>query len=219
MRLVQIVEHYHPHVGGGEKLFADLAAALIARGVEVRIVTSDSGGVRGEREADGVTVRHHRWPSLFDHPIALRRDLAEDVRWADIVLTSQYTAAPAALAVARRVGRPCVFVAHEFLGARWRLVDSGPRARGFRAFERWVFAKPYDHLVAVSQATARDLVGAGIDGARVTVIYPVFDDFAYWRVDGTPTSDVFLYYGRPGQTKGVFLLLDAIRALDASLAP
>jgi glycosyltransferase involved in cell wall biosynthesis len=217
MRLLQIVEHYHPHVGGGEKLFADLSAALVARGVEVRVVTSDSGGVRGAREDGGAVILHRRWPSLFDHPIALRRDLAEHVRWADVVQTSQYTAAPAAVAVARRLGRPCVFVAHEYLGDRWLMVEGGVRARAFRAFERWVFAKPYDRFVAVSGATARDLAAGGIEPSRISTVNPVFNDFAYWRVGGQPRRDVFLYYGRPGKTKGVFLLLDAIRALDATL--
>ena len=217
MKVAFIVEHFYPHIGGGEKLFADLAGSLVPRGVEIRVVTSDSGGVRGQHTDRGVATFHHRWPSLFDHPIALRRDLVEHVRWADLVQTTQYTAAPAAIAVAHRLGKPCVFVAYEFLGRRWQLVAGGPRGHAFQLFERWVFAKAYDRIVALSQATARDLTDAGIGAGKISTIYPVFNDFAFWRGRGRPTDSTFLYYGRPGKTKGVFLLLDAIRILDRRL--
>ena len=219
MKVAFVVEHFHPHIGGAEKLFGDLATSLVQSGVEVRVVTSDSGGVRGPRIDGGVAIFHHRWPSLFDHPIALRKDLSEHVRWADLVQTTQYTAAPAAIAVAHRLGKPCVFMAYEFLGERWQLVVGGLRGRAFQGFERWVFAKPYDWLVALSKATARDLAVAGIGRGRISTIYPVFNDFTFWRGQGQSPDSTFLYYGRPGKTKGVFLLLDAIRVLDPRLPP
>jgi glycosyltransferase involved in cell wall biosynthesis len=220
VRIAFALEHYAPHVGGAEKLFSDLAAALVARGIDVRVVTSDSGGVSGTTAVDGVTVHHHRWRSLFGHPIARRADLEPLVEWADVVVTSQYTAAPAACASTRRLRRPCVFLAYEFLGKRWRSVESPARARAFAAFERWVFAKPYDQFVAASEATARDLLAAGRDPAKVVTIHPVFSDFADWRAvpDLGASSHTFLYYGRPGRTKGVHVLLDAIARAAPALA-
>jgi glycosyltransferase involved in cell wall biosynthesis len=221
VRLAFALEHYVPHIGGAEKLFSDLGAALVARGVEVRVVTSESGGVSGTSIEDGVEVHHHPWRSLFGHPVGRRIHLEPHVGWADVVLTSQYTAAPAAAAVARRLGRPCVFVAYEFLGKRWALVENPFRAQAFRAFERWVFAKPYDRFVAISRATARDLVASGCEPARVVTIYPVFNDFAEWRAlpNEADGSHTFLYYGRPGRTKGVHVLLEAIERAAPALAP
>lgn len=219
MKVALVAEHYPPHIGGGEKVFADLARALSDRDVEVAVLTSTSGGVRGRTTEGRVQVQHFPWRSLFDHPIATRRDLAEHVRSADIVVTSQYTAGPAALAAAQRARRPCVFVAHEYLGPRWRTVAGPVPGAGFRAFERWIFAKPYDRFVAVSDATARDLIASGKDPSRVETIHPVFDDFSYWRRAGGRSTDgrSFLYYGRPGKTKGVLVLLEAIRRLDGGL--
>lgn len=221
MRIAFALEHYAPHVGGAEKLFSDLAAALVARGVEVRVVTSDSGGVFGTTVSDGAEVHHHPWRSLFGHPIGRSGDLEPHIAWADVVLTSQYTAAPAASAVTRRLDTPCVFLTYEFLGERWRLVESPLRARAFAAFERWVFAKPYDRFVAVSRATARDLIAGGRDPDKVETIHPVFNDFADWRA--VPNEDngshTFLYYGRPGRTKGVHVLLEAIAQAAPTLPP
>jgi glycosyltransferase involved in cell wall biosynthesis len=170
---------------------------------------------------DGAEIHHHHWPSLFGHPVGRARDLQPHVEWADLVLTSQYTAAPAAAATARRLGTPIVFVAHEFLGPRWRQVESPVRARGFAAFERWVFGRPYDWFVGVSQATSRDLIDSGRDSRRVTTINPVFNDFGEWRAvaDRGADSRTFLFYGRPGKTKGVFVLLEAIARLDSTLEP
>ncbi len=221
MRVAFALEHYEPHVGGAEKLFSDLSAALVARGVEVRVVTSDSGGVAGTTVAGGAEVHHHPWRSLFGHPIGGRSDLEQHVAWADVVVTSQYTAAPAAAAVTGRLRTPCVFLAYEFLGERWRLVESPVRARAFAAFERWVFAKPYDRFVAASRATARDLVAGGRDPAKVETIHPVFNDFADWRAipNQAAGSHTFLYYGRPGRTKGVSVLLEAIAQAAPTLAP
>ena len=72
---------------------------------------------------------------------------------------------------------------------------------------------------ALSKATARDLAVAGIGRGRISTIYPVFNDFTFWRGQGQSPDSTFLYYGRPGKTKGVFLLLDAIRVLDLRLPP
>jgi glycosyltransferase involved in cell wall biosynthesis len=221
VRVAFALEHYAPHVGGAEKLFGDLGAALVARGVEVRVVTSESGGVSGTTLDGGIEVHHHPWRSLFGHPMGRSADLERHVEWADVVLTSQYTAAPAAAASSRLLRRPCVFIAYEFLGTRWRLVESPVPARAFAAFERWVFAKPYDQFVAVSQATARDLVAGGRDPAKVVTIHPVFNDFAEWRAvpDLGEGSHTFLYYGRPGRTKGVSVLLEAIARAAPALSP
>jgi glycosyltransferase involved in cell wall biosynthesis len=221
MRVALALEHYAPHVGGAERLFEDLAGALTARQVQVRVVTSDSGGVSGVTREGEIEVHHHAWRSLFAHPVARRVAIEPHIAWADVVLTSQYTAAPAAVALARKLGKPCVFVAYEYLGRRWEMVEPPLRAQAFRAFERWVYAQAYDRFVAISQATARDLIAGGIEAASISTIYPVFNDFADWRTQPTEPLNgqarSFLYYGRAGRTKGVFLMLDAIRQLHGAL--
>jgi glycosyltransferase involved in cell wall biosynthesis len=114
-----------------------------------------------------------------------------------------------------------MFLAYEFLGKRWSLVESPVRAWAFATFERWVFSKPYDRFVAASEATARDLVAGGRDPAKVETIHPVFNDFADWRAvpNQGDASHTFLYYGRPGRTKGVSVLLEAIAEAAPTLAP
>lgn len=221
MKVLFIVEHYHPHVGGGEKLFLDLADALRRNGAEVRVATSDSGGIRGKHAHNGVEIYSYPWFSLFGHPMPRQSDLAGHVQWADVVQTAQYTAAPGALKAARKSGKPCVLMAYEFLGKKWYSVDNPFKATLFRAFEYWVFHKAYDHFIAISAASKRDLLAGGISGDKVSVMYPVFNAFSEWRLVGKSESSrqrIFLYYGRPGKTKGIFTLFDAIQKLDGELS-
>lgn len=206
-------------MGGGEKLFLDLADALARVGAEVRVATSNSGGITGKHSHKGVDIYSYKWFSLFGHPTPRKSDLRKHVEWADIVQTAQYTAAPNALAVAKEYGKPCVFMSYEYLGPKWYTVDNPIRATIFRLFERWVFMKPYVHYISISEASQRDLLGGGISESRASVIYPVFNNFDVWRPRKSKprAAKEFLYYGRPGKTKGIFTLLGAVHLLDREL--
>jgi len=220
MRILFITEHFYPHIGGSEKLLLDLAVSLVEHNQEVRVVTSNSGGINGMHKFKGIKIYSFKWGSLFGHPVPNQRDIQNHIKWADIVQTAQYTAAPKALKAARKSNKPCVLMAYEYLGKKWRLIDNPIRATIFRLFEWWVFHKPYDKYVAISKASRKDLINAHIESSRVKVIYPVFNDFNYWK-NKTKLKQIskknFLYYGRPGKTKGVFILLEAIRQLDKIL--
>ena len=221
MRILFITEHFYPHIGGSEKLLLDLAVSLVKNNQEVRVVTSNSGGINGTHKYNDIKIYSCKWPSLFGHPIPNKKDINNHIKWADIVQTAQYTAAPKALMVAKRFNKPCVLMAYEYLGNSWSIVDNPFRATIFKLFEKWVFNKPYDQFIAISKATRKDLISAHINPTRIKVIYPVFNNFSYWKNKNKSRHNSmknFIYYGRPGKTKGVFILLDAIRQLDESLS-
>ncbi len=220
MRILFITEHFYPHIGGGEKLLLDLAVSLVEHHKEVRVVTSNSGGVNGFHKYKGIEIYSCQWVSLFGHPIPNKKDLYKHITWADIIQTAQYTAAPRALKGAKKFNKPCVFMAYEYLGSKWGLVDSPLRAKAFKYFEWWVFHKQYDQFIAISKASKKDMINGNIKADKIKVIYPVFNNFSYWKNSSNINQynkQTFLYYGRPGKTKGVFVLLDAIRELDKSL--
>ena len=222
MNILFIVEHFYPHIGGAEKLLLDLATSLIKQGQNVIVLTSNSGGITGKHSINGVEIHSFDWKSFFGHPIPNKSDIYEYIEWADIVQTAIYTAAPVALSCAKKTNKPCVLLSHEYLGDRWKIVESPVKAKLFKIFEWWVFHKPYNQYIAISRATKADIVKGGIKSSRIKVIYPVFNDFSFWNNDkaikATTKTKTFLYYGRPGKTKGVFLLLEAIRTLNKSLA-
>jgi glycosyltransferase involved in cell wall biosynthesis len=80
---------------------------------------------------------------------------------------------------------------------------------------------PFDEYVAISHATRCDLLEEGVSAANVRVIYPGVDDI-FAQNGGTRRGELrnschiarddflYLYYGRPGVTKGVEFLVQAV---------
>lgn len=229
MKICFILEHFHPHIGGAETIFKGLATHLAKLGHEVRVVTSDSGGIDGRTWSDGVEVIHFPWRQFFGHPIPNRKDLRQFVDWADIVHTGTYTSGPIALAAAKCLNKPCIITVYESLNEKWFWIERNPiKATMFWAFEKYVVRQRYSFFHAISQATARDLIRAGVGEGMITVVYPGVSDLSLAadpRNDRTPNSRMepsgdrktFLYFGRPGQTKGIFVLLEAIKRIANDL--
>jgi glycosyltransferase involved in cell wall biosynthesis len=228
MKICFVLEHFYPHIGGAEVMFAELAKRLALSGHDVRVVTSDSGGIVGVRDIYGIQTYYIRSTDFFGHPIIPKSAVREHVRWADIVHTTTYTAAPTAYALSKRYGKPCVITVHEAIREKWFLIESNPvKALLFLAFEWFVINKKYAAFHAVSRATERDLLEYGIASDRITMVHLGIDR-SIWKhdvkasdtsryFDSNPDDHVFLYTGRPGKPKGINVLLRAIREIDSVL--
>src|SRR6266852_581195 len=108
MKICFVLEHFYPHIGGGETMFREYAARLVKAGCEVKVITSNSGGIEGRALYDGVETYHFRWPILFGHPVPRSRDLFEFAEWSDVIHAATYTAAAVTYSVAKRLNRPCI---------------------------------------------------------------------------------------------------------------
>ncbi len=228
MKICLVAEHYPPHIGGVEIVFAEYAKHLAYRGHDVRVITSDSGGISGAETVENLTIHRIRCHSFFGHPLIPKSSIAEHVRWADIVHTTTYTASLPALCLAKKFKKPCLLTVHEAIGKQWFSVEPNPlMALGFLFFERFVIKRDYSHWHAISKATENDLIDIGIPKEKVTLIYNGIDT-KIWNEQTEPrdlsslfgfdpSMKVFLYNGRPGKSKGVFLLLDTIRSVRDKL--
>lgn len=229
-----ILEYYPPHVGGVETLFANLTAALARRGYRVSVVTLWLPGSPTRETVDGVEIIRVRTPQrarrylfmLLALPAALRR-----ARSADIIHTTTYNAAILAwlVATARRI--PSVITVHEVFGEQWNnLLGLHPLVGyAFRLFEWGILRLPFRHFICDSRFTAqrlRDLMN--VPAAKVSVAYPAVD-YDFWdaalhrrrnvKEELALAEDTFLYlyFGRPGISKGVEYLIDAARQVRAEL--
>lgn len=229
-----VLEYYYPHIGGGENLFKNLTHALVRAGHEVTVVTLRVPGTVRTEVLEGVKVIRIAAPRFADRhfftllalPTVLRL-----ARWADIIHTTIFNAAiPAALgsALARR---PAVLTVHEVFGAQWQhLPGLHPLAgRAYRLFERAMLRLPFRYFVCDSHFTAARLRQVGhIPEARIGVVYPAVD-YDFWDrrryaardlrrelglADDTP---LYLYFGRPGISKGVEYLIAAATRIRAAL--
>ncbi len=215
MRILFIVEHFYPHMGGAEKCLLDLAIALKKAGHGVRVLTSNSGGITGVHEVQGVEIHSYRWRSFFGHPVPSMKDLLKHKEWANIIQTSTYTAAPYALRLGKVAKVPVVVMAYEYLGNKWFWVESPIKAFLFKIYEYVVYHRDYSYFIAISEATKKDIISGGISSKKIQVVYPVFNDFKAWKTGKLikPKNNIFLFYGRPGKTKGVIVLVKAINLM------
>jgi glycosyltransferase involved in cell wall biosynthesis len=227
VKVCLVLENFYPYIGGAETLFREYTARLAEAGCEIKVVTSTSGGVNGRACYDGVEVHHFPWRGLFSHPVPKAKDLREFIEWSDLVHTATLTAAPVALSVAKEFKKPCLVTVFEVWANKWFWIEKNYlKATLYYLFERYVITRPYTFYHAISESTQRDLIKSGVDNRLITVIYPGVKrglDLNGFSDDHPPatslenSSKTFLYFGRPGKPKGIFVLFEAIRAIRNQL--
>lgn len=164
---------------------------------------------------------------LFGHPIVNKKDLEEHIKWADIVHSGVYSPVKKACSVAKKYNKPTVVTVHEVLGKRWFWIEKNIiKALAFNLYEKYIVKTKCDYFHTWSYATDKDLKKAN-KKAKIRDIYCIVDERSkrikenkekYYKFFDINQSDiVFLNYGRPGKTKGVFIYLDAIIKLIKSL--
>ena len=225
-KIVFITENFFPHVGGVEKYFLDIAKELKKRGYEVRVITSNSGGKTGCFEFEGIPVYAYKWFSFADHSIPKKSDLDSHVQWADIVHTTTYTAGPVSNKVAKKYHKPCIIIVHEVLGKKWHWIEKNPfMALAYRIFEYYCVKQNYDFYLCNSHSTEQDLQRIVKKSEKIRTIYHSVElenlknavadrKFLNEYFNIKTDKKVFLYYGRPGLPKGVFVYLKAIKELS-----
>ena len=224
MKICIVLPHYYPYVGGGEKLFYDLSLGLLKRGHEVRVVAKKVDNIyNGHKVVNGIDIWYCDWKSMFGHPIPNASDIEEHIKWCDVVHTSIFTPAHIVSKLARKYHKPSVMTVHEVRGNKWYWADDILHATGFFLYEQYVCRQRYDVYHAVSESTKRDFHTFCGKNKNVIMVYNAnemepgigkdsrFDLKNYFELEeGMKT---FLYYGRPGKTKGIYVYLDAIKKL------
>lgn len=224
MKIGFVLPHFYPYVGGGEKLFFDIAKELVKRGHIVRVVTGDTGtGLTGVHEIEGITVEYCPWKEMFGHPFPKRKDVEDIIRWCDIAHTSTYTTAPVVSKLARIYQKPTVMTIHEIRGNKWYWADDFIRASIYNLVEQYTCRQKFSVYHAVSDATKAD-IERFLGKKNVVRIYnanemnPSIADmnFSLKSYFGLKDTDrTFLYYGRPGKTKGIYVYSKAIQKLTS----
>lgn len=229
MKICLVTEHFPPHIGGVEIVFQEYAKRLSQRGHQVRVITSDSGGDFGQKtNKHNVEIHHLKCKSFFNHPIFSKKQIDPHAQWADIIHTTTFTAALPSIKLAKKYHKPCIIMVHEVLANGWFKIEKNPlRALGFLFFEWYVINKKYTLWQAISNSTKKDLLKYHIPEEKIKTIHHGID-YSIWnpnitknnlnRLFNTSNSKkIFLYSGRPGQTKGIFILLEAIKKIKKTL--
>jgi glycosyltransferase involved in cell wall biosynthesis len=95
MRILFVLDYFHPHIGGVENLFKSLAQALVQRGHLVSVITLWLPGTQQFEVIEGVEILRVRTPfsSRFLFAIWALRSALNKAREADYIHTTLYSAA------------------------------------------------------------------------------------------------------------------------------
>ena len=225
MKICFVLPHFYPYVGGGERIFYDMVQGLLQRGHKIRVLARNVGDeYLGHKTVLGMDVYYFPWKSMFGHPIIPARDIEEHIAWCDVVHASIFTPAFPASRLARKYHKPSVLTVHEVRGPKWFWVEDFIHASAFWLYEQFVCRQPFDIYHAVSQATKRDILAYCGKHKRVVCVYNAVNEMDASVAEKSSLNlreyfglgareRIFLYYGRPGQTKGIYVYQEAIRAL------
>lgn len=221
MKILYVLEHYSPYIGGAEKLFNQLAESMAQSGHEVHVVTTQFSPELSTNEIiNGVHVHRIKcWNRYLFSLLSLPKVISL-ARTSDFIHTTTYNAALPAWLGAKITRTRCLLTFHEVWGRLWfKLPYAGLLSKTlYYSFERIILALRFDHYIAVSQFTQDALVAAGKPLARVTHIYNGLNYTRFeaygWKAQKEPFS--FIYYGRLGISKGLNLIFPAVNKLKTS---
>lgn len=216
MRVLFVLEHYDPYIGGAEKLFRELAVSLAREGHSVTVVTTRFLPELPLREVlDGVTVHRVRCFNRFFFSFLSLPGVLKAGKACDIIQTTSYNAALPAWLASVILRKPAIITFHEVWGKLWWRLPfiPFPLRLGYSLWERMILKLPLHKVVAVSDATKRSLLEAGV---RAMVVERIYNGLEYRYLNANrhrdPDRFVCTYFGRLGTSKGLELLLPAIAA-------
>lgn len=226
MKVCYVLPHFYPHVGGGEQGAMQLIQEMLKKNIQVRVITSNSGGINGYRNYNGIDIYYYDWKMLFGHPIVRKKDLEEHIKWADLVHAFVYSPVKKSCNLARKYNKASLVTVHEVLGKRWFWIEKNYiKAFAFWFYEKYIVNTKCNYFHTFSHATEKDLKKSN-KRAKIKNIYCIVEEkennieskkinkekfYKYFNI--SQNDIVFLNYGRPGKTKGVFIYLEAIRKL------
>lgn len=210
-----VLEHFHPYVGGIERLFHQLAIALVRKGHRVTVITSRFHKELPLREnMEGVRVIRVRAPNRFLFPFLAIAPAIRKARHCNILQTSTFAAAIPAFIAGKLTGTKTIITVHEYWGNLWHTFPwlNSMKASFFKLAEKALLSLPFRCYIAVSEHTAQSLVHGGWPAEKITMIYNGLDEGRLTQrhpqsisLAGKPH---FIYFGRLGHSKGLDLIVE-----------
>lgn len=191
--------------GGGEKLVYEMAKNLIAKNIDVTILTT---GDKNIKEFEGIkTIRMPINRYLMNFSFFRIAKIAKDY---DIIQTSTYNAALPSYIAGKIARKPVACFVFGMYGKRWL------RMRGFlfgtftRLMEKIILKRKYNRLLFISEYSRNWGKEINIDMSRTDVINPGVDINQYYPLK---KEKYVLFSGRFAKQKGVYTILKVAEKL------
>ena len=215
MKILFVLENYYPNIGGVETLFKSLIENLVITGSEVVVLTNkiDRSSPYVESLSNCIIYRlpfFNRYIFTFFawFPAAILSYRC------DLIQTTSYNAGVPAYIAGLFMRKKVVITFHEVWSSLWFELPfiSQIGASLHYLFERLLLKLNFTKFVAVSDYTKKSLINAGIPNEKVLRIYNGINyDNKSKAVSSPKKSFKFFYFGRIGISKGLDVLLNAVK--------
>lgn len=231
MKILFVLDHYFPYIGGAETLFKNTCEGLTERGHKVNVVTTRLKDTKKQELINGVQVYR-----VWTLPLARRYwftffslfKVIKEAKKADVIHTTTYNSALSARIAGKILRKPNLITILEVLGDDWgRMPGIGKlNAAAHNFFERMVLYLNFDRFICISEATRKNVIKCGIPREKTIVNYPGVDYglFNLKKIDHSlrakldlENNFVYLFFGRPGITKGVDYLVRAASQISTKI--
>ena len=218
MKILFILEYYHPHIGGVETLFKNLTEELSKKGHQVIVLTNRFDKTLKNFEQYGDIVVHrlpynNRYLFTFLSIIPAVRLARKN----DIIHTTSYNAAVPAYIASFLTNTKALITFHEVWGKLWFRLPwiSHPSKVLHFLFEQIILRMSFHKFIAVSDFTKSALISHGITPHKIQRIYNGIEYTQFEEVKNQEklSEKTFLYFGRIGVSKGIDILLKAVGLL------
>lgn len=235
MRILFVLDYYYPFMGGSEVLFKNLAEGLVKKGHNVSVVTSKVESSLTQETLNGVKIKRISVPNFlprFFFMIFVFPWLFFNAKKFDVLHTTSCGSSVSTGIVSRLRRVPSVMTVHEVIGKNWKELFSmsGFTASVYKLLEKIMLTRKFNKYVCVSRSTKKGLIELGVSKKKISVVYNALD-YNHWNPKKYPGSRnkireklgvsnkefLYLFYGRPGVSKGPEYLIKAIPAIKKNM--
>lgn len=219
MKILMILEHFPPYIGGAEKLFGMLAKSYAEAGHEVKVLTTlFDPSLPGYEKKDGIEIFRIDCKNRYRFSLEAIPPAVKYAKWADVIHSSTYNALFPAWWASKKTSTPILVTVHEVWGQQWFEMPfiSAFQKLAYYSFEKMVLNLGADKYVAVSESTHKQLLAFGVSFAKISTIYNGLEHIEphdQWRAHG---KNSFLFFGRLGVSKGLDIILEACHLMVES---
>ncbi len=208
-KILFVLEYFPPHIGGVETLFDNLTKRLAERGYEIEICTILVPGSKPFEESLGRKI--YRFSVSSRHGFSLKFfEIAKHAKDADLIHTTSFVAAGATLLSNIFARKPVLLTVHEIWGGLffefqpfWKALPNYVLEKMMCLFYR------NSKITCPSEYTKKSLRKNMINAQVILhgINHEIFNAKIKSKKRKHPT---YLFFGRPGISKGLPYLLKAV---------
>jgi len=213
MKILFVLEHFYPYIGGAEKLFYELTTKLASQDYEIIVVTTQfDKKLPLEELHKGVKIVRVKCNNRYAFTFFSIPKIIQNAKGCDLIHTTTYNAAMPAIVAGKFMRKPVFVTFHEVWGKLWKQLPftSFIEKNAFYLFEKLLLNLPFHKFIAVSEFTKSKLMEYGVSENKIVRIYNGIDyDIFKNYQPKSPEVFTYTYFGRLGISKGLDLLIPA----------